>query len=153
MIRKFWWGSKNGEKKVAWVSWSEMAQPKHMGGLGFRDIELFNLAMLAKQAWRLLQDENSLIAKILKAVYYPNTDFLEAGLGSTLSQVWREIVEGRYTLKLGLIRRIGTGETTKVWEDNWLPTDYNLRPILERSATPPDVVSELIVGATNVWNI
>jgi hypothetical protein len=62
MIRKFWWGCRDGERKPSWVSWKEMCKPKHMGGLGFRDIELFNLALLARQGWRILQNPDSLSA-------------------------------------------------------------------------------------------
>jgi hypothetical protein len=35
MIRKFWWGSRDGKIKPSWVSWKEMCKPKHMGSLGF----------------------------------------------------------------------------------------------------------------------
>jgi hypothetical protein len=83
LIRKFWWGSKEGKRKPHWVSWKSMTQPKSMGGLGFKDFELFNLAMLARQAWRLLQNPETLSARILKSVYYPNIDLLEAELGGT----------------------------------------------------------------------
>jgi hypothetical protein len=58
------------------------ANPKNMGGLGFRDIKLFNLALLARQGWRLLQNPESPSAKILKARYYPYNDFLQSELGS-----------------------------------------------------------------------
>jgi hypothetical protein len=44
LVRKFWWGSKNGVRKVAWVSWDSMCMPKYKGRMRFRDIEIFNLA-------------------------------------------------------------------------------------------------------------
>ena len=87
LIRSFWWGSKSDERKTCWVSWEEMTRPKGMGGLGFRDIELFNLALLAHQCWCILQEPTTLSAKILKALYYPNSSILEAPLGSWPSQI------------------------------------------------------------------
>jgi hypothetical protein len=48
LIRNFWWGSKEGKRKTCWVAWEAMTKPKGLGGLGFRDIELFNVALLAR---------------------------------------------------------------------------------------------------------
>lgn len=44
-VRKFWWGSKEGERKINWVSWSKLCD---RGVLGFRDLHVFNLALLVK---------------------------------------------------------------------------------------------------------
>lgn len=53
----------------------------------------------------------------------------------------------------GLIRRIGTGEITSIWGTNWLPCDGLFRPMASTSANPPQMVSELIDGASNSWNL
>lgn len=129
-----------------------MCRPKCDGGLGFRDIELFNLALLARQAWRVLTDPMSLNARILKAVYFPRVSLLHAELGSRPSAIWRAICEGRDLTKLGIIRRIGNGKDTSFLGDNWIPRDFRLRPVCALSDHPPNWVSELIDAASCSWN-
>ena len=68
--------------------WDDMVKQNFFGGMGFRDIELFNLALLAKQAWRILQDGTTLSARILEAVYYSSGEFLAAHPGSRPSRIW-----------------------------------------------------------------
>ena len=73
LMSNFWWGQRENERKVHWRSWIRMCSPKKDGGMGFRDLRLFNKALLAKQGWKLIQHPNSLIGRIYKAKYYPHS--------------------------------------------------------------------------------
>lgn len=70
------------------MAWSRMCKPKGCGGLGVRELKTFNLAMLAKQGWWLIQQTNVLVSGIMKVKYYPHTSFLEAELGNNPSYMW-----------------------------------------------------------------
>ena len=36
MIRNFWWGQKQDERKLNWMSWDNLCKPKADGGMGFK---------------------------------------------------------------------------------------------------------------------
>ena len=137
LLRKFWWGSKRGERKTSWVAWGKIVQPKYIGGLGFRDIEMFNLALLARQAWRLLIRPQSICSQILKAVYFPSSELLNASIGNNPSKTWRAICDGIDVLKQGLIKRIGDGESTQIWGCNWIPRTGMYKPLSSKQPNPP----------------
>ena len=66
MVRQFWWGQVKNEKKVAWMSWERMCLPKEKGRMGFRDLKSFNLALLAKQGWRLQTNSSTLFLGFIR---------------------------------------------------------------------------------------
>lgn len=101
-MRSFWWGQKQQESKFAWVGWKKMCQPKSLGGIGFRNLQAFNLALLAKQAWWMLTNLYSLAACILKAKYFPFGDILNANLRSSPSYSWRSILNSLEVIRNGM---------------------------------------------------
>ncbi|XP_027152203.1 uncharacterized protein LOC113752281 [Coffea eugenioides] len=93
-MAKYWWGQKENEHKVHWLSWGRMTEVKAEGGLGFQELHEFNLALLAKQLWRILTKPNLVVSKIMKA---------------------------KKLLEEGIRKQVGDGKSINIWEDRWLP--------------------------------
>ena len=121
MIRNFWWGQRIDKRKIAWMSWEKLCAPKSCGGMGFKKLKEFNLALLAKQGWRLQQGYDSLVYKLLKAKYFPTIEFSQAILGTNPSFTWRSIMVAQPLIKYGLRWRLGNGERIRILGDKWLP--------------------------------
>lgn len=82
MMCKFWWKTDaKKDKSIHWFSWSNMCKRKSQGGMGFRSIHDFNIALLGKQGWRILKYPEKLVSRVFKARYYPTSSFLRAKLG------------------------------------------------------------------------
>jgi hypothetical protein len=112
--------------------------------MGFKDFTLFNKAMLAKQGWHLISNPESLCARVLKGKYYHDGEFLTAGNRRNASHTWRAILYGREALNLGLIKRIGDGGNTRIWDDPWIPTNPGLKPIVRYQNSGVTMVHELL---------
>ena len=95
--------------------------PKKQGGMGFRDIHCFNLALLAKKAWHLLNNPESLCATTLRAKYFRNGNLMNANLKKGSSFTWQSIMAGITTLKRDNIWRVGNGHNINIWKDAWIP--------------------------------
>ena len=153
MICKYWWSQIDKENKVHWISWEKLVWPKREGGLGFRDLHFFNLAMLARQAWRLIQNPSSLCAQVLAAKYFPDGQLLNAKERTGMSFSWKSILKGIKVLREGVIWRVGNGQNINIWSDPWLPRSSTRRPITVRGRN--DIItrlSELINPVTGWWD-
>jgi hypothetical protein len=63
-IANYWWGSSADNRHMHWIRWERLTRPKVSGGMGFRDLPLFNKAMLGKQGWRLMTRPDSLCVRV-----------------------------------------------------------------------------------------
>ena len=48
LMAQFWWGDKDDKKSLHWFSWEKMCKSKQDGGMGFKDMHFFNLALHTK---------------------------------------------------------------------------------------------------------
>jgi hypothetical protein len=97
MMNSFWWGhGKTTHIGIHWMNWEKLSAPKIHGGMGFKDLSAFNLAMLGKQGWKFITEPDSLVAQIFKARYFPSGSYLTATVGHNSSYVWRSIMCARF---------------------------------------------------------
>ena len=134
-ISKYWWGDDDNHKRIHWAAWWKVCIPKERGGLGFRDLHSFNLALLAKQVWRLLENPDSLCSQVLRAKYYLDGKLLDAKVKSGSSYTWQSIWAGINTLGRGAIWRIGDGSQVNIWTDSWIQSSDDGRVITPRGGT------------------
>jgi hypothetical protein len=153
VIARFWCGGDEKKRKMHWRKWEEITIPKGEGGMGFRDLQLFNQSMLARQGWRLLTRPESLCARVLKGRYFHDCDFVAARKKRNSSHTWRAILHGREALNSGLIKRIGDGSTIKVWDVPWIPENHSSRPYVRQPEADVTRVEELIDQDTGDWDL
>lgn len=127
LMARFWWGNDQGETRMHWKKWEDIADRKENGGLGFRDLLCFNEALLAKQVWRLITCPNLLVSKVMKNRYFPNSNIFQSKVKAGASWIWQSLHSSIKLLESGIWKQVGDGSTVEIWEDRWLDISKNGR--------------------------
>ncbi|CAL1360664.1 unnamed protein product [Linum trigynum] len=127
--------------------------PKEEGGIGFRDLGGFSVALLARRLWSLAQRPETLAAKVLRAKYHKNSSILDASVGYRPSFIWRSLMGVQEFLMSRLRWRIGDGTGVRIWGDRWIPgVPHNYVDTAPRGLEVDASVCGLINPDTNQWD-
>ncbi|KAA3460978.1 reverse transcriptase [Gossypium australe] len=121
IMSHFLWQKSSTRRGIHWCNWASLNLSKNCGGMGFRDLGKFNIALLAKQGWRLVTNLDSLLGPIYKAKYYHHTLFWNATLGNNLSYAWKSIYAARKLLEDGIGWRVGSRSQISILQARWFP--------------------------------
>ncbi|KAL9840753.1 putative RNA-directed DNA polymerase [Arabidopsis thaliana] len=153
-VAKFWWSSNGDSRGMHWMAWDKLCSSKSDGGLGFRNVDDFNSALLAKQLWRLITAPDSLFAKVFKGRYFRKSNPLDSIKSYSPSYGWRSMISARSLVYKGLIKRVGSGASISVWNDPWILAQFPRPAKYGGSIVDPSLkVKSLIDSRSNFWNI
>lgn len=110
----------------------QFASQKKKGGLGIKDINTFNLALLDKWKWNLFQHEGQLMARVLESKYGGWRNLDEAPHDSNESIWWSDLKmvfqnsKQNDDVQNSIVLRVGCGDRIKFWEDKWTDGEVSL---------------------------
>jgi hypothetical protein len=126
--RNFLWGGCVEDKKYCWIKWDQICLPKDKGGLGVKNLELFNLVLLSTWKWRFLIDGDAMWADLLRCRYGHLPSLLLGGdhsiIGAKAPVWWKDVtgvgggfVEDWFRPNVGCC--VGDGNSIGFWKFKW----------------------------------
>lgn len=122
MMNKYWWQSGSSDRRgINWVGWNGLSMSKCHGGLAFRSLYGYNIALMAKHVWKFVHMPQTLVSRFFKAKYFPNSHVLQARALPGSSFIWQGIVTAKKEVVQGYRWVLGNGDSIKCTQDPWLP--------------------------------
>ncbi|WOL20432.1 hypothetical protein Cni_G29237 [Canna indica] len=153
LCSQFWWSSTRGKRSIHWLKWTQLCKSFKSGGLGFRDCRAQNLALLAKQCWRIMKYPDSLLSRTLKGRYFPYSEFMNVENYNNPSGGWQSIIKGRDLIHTSIRWNIGARTTRTLHDQPWLPCE----PLFSISGPQPNplqptLISDFFDREIYMWN-
>ncbi|GKC80909.1 reverse transcriptase [Tanacetum coccineum] len=102
-LKLYWWGNGVKQNPIRWCSWEKMCMADDYIA-------------------------NTLVARVLKARYFPISTSFEANVGYHPSYIWRSFHRVKELVRKGCKWNICDGRNVNVWEDYWLEDHRRLGP-------------------------
>ncbi|KAF7824519.1 ribonuclease H [Senna tora] len=119
ITNNFFWGIKSNGYRIHLLKSEALRQPKWKGGLGFKNINCFNKALLAKNVWRLIERPNTLLSRWFLGKYQDPSKELDFKKTSQDSLYWKNIVKSKNLVIDNLKWTVGNGEYIRTSSKFW----------------------------------
>lgn len=119
----FLWKGKSEGNYSAKVGWETVTLTKEQRGLGVKDLHTWNLACIFKLIWLLFFRPDSVWVCWFKEVILKGdlSNYWTVRPSTSFSWMVNKLIKSRELVFPLLQRRLGNGETTTFWVDNWTP--------------------------------
>lgn len=119
----FFWGFKDEKKRIHLLGKRKVSKPVKEGSLGFKDLNLVNKALLAKQFWRVVEKPESIVSKWVSHKYLSQDSNLQIRRSTLQSLVWKGVVANADIITRDLRWKMGNGRkiniASKFWPWQW----------------------------------
>jgi hypothetical protein len=117
---RFFWQQEE-KRKYRLAKWSILCQPKDQGGLGIRDLDIQNTALLSKWLYKLLTTDGTW-QELIRNKYLGSKPLSQAIWKPGDSHFWSGLMKVKSDfLRFGSFS-ITNGTQIRFWEDKWLGT-------------------------------
>jgi hypothetical protein len=116
IIRKFFWEGNSEKKKYYLVKWDLVCKPRKKGGLGIKNLQLFNHCLLCKWWWKL-EAKDGLWQRLVKAKYGINKSLHHIRMKNDDSPVWKDLLKVKHLYLKGRMMAVRNRNSTDFWND------------------------------------
>ncbi|KAJ9561194.1 hypothetical protein OSB04_006354 [Centaurea solstitialis] len=136
--RRFFWGHNVGDKKICWISWNQILQPKSNGGLGITSLRVKNDALLSKWIWRFYTEAGAVWKDVISEFYGADGGFQSNSI-ATAKSTWASIVNNSSSLILSgqnflssFKKSIAKDSDSLFWKDETVGGGVKLKDVFPR---------------------
>lgn len=99
------------------MTWKQACLPKSQGGLGLRDLSIWNECLMCKHLWNLARNKESLWVKWINVIRLRGKSIWEVKLMVESSCGWKQMF--LRSKRDHVFKKIGDGMGTFLWYDVW----------------------------------
>ncbi|GKC69158.1 RNA-directed DNA polymerase, eukaryota, reverse transcriptase zinc-binding domain protein [Tanacetum coccineum] len=119
ILKGFLWCQGELTKGKAKISWDKICKPKDQGGLGLKDLGVWNEVLMTKHLWNVAVKKNTLWVKWIYMEKLKDKSIWEANSDTNCTVGWKNILSLRDKIRKHIRWKIGNGNSVNVWHDNW----------------------------------
>ncbi|KAJ9536687.1 hypothetical protein OSB04_un000160 [Centaurea solstitialis] len=155
-MRAFLWAQGEAVQGKCRIAWNVVCRSKECGGLGVRNLNTWNRALIAKNIWDILIVRPTLWVAWLRSLNVHSLNLWVVRKSNAWSWVLRRMMDLRDVIRPFIKVIIGDGRSTHAWEDSWLDCGplisiITYRRVHGQGFNANTTVREFIHGSGGEW--